>query len=136
MLDPSLVRRVLDAALRTGGEFAEVFAEDRRGSAARLDDGRVEDLASGRDRGAGIRVVVGETTGFAHTSDLSETGLRAAAEAAAAAASAGGGGGSIVAGGRPPPAALLALPPPLHATKTAVTTAAASPRRILNRGAG
>ena len=79
-------------ALRTGGEFAEVFAEDRRGSAARLDDGRVEDLASGRDRGAGIRVVVGETTGFAHTSDLSEPGLRAAAEAAAAAARQGGGG--------------------------------------------
>jgi hypothetical protein len=44
------------------------------GSAARLDDGRVEDLASGRERGAGIRVVVGETTGFAHTSDLSEPG--------------------------------------------------------------
>ena len=28
----------------------------------------------GRDRGAGIRVVVGDTTGFAHTADLSEAG--------------------------------------------------------------
>ncbi len=92
MIDESVVETVLGVALRTGGEFAEVFAEDRRGSAARLDDGRVEDLASGRDRGAGIRVVVGETTGFAHTSDLSEAGLRAAAEAAAAAARQGGGG--------------------------------------------
>ncbi|MBO0732345.1 MAG: TldD/PmbA family protein, partial [Acidimicrobiaceae bacterium] len=52
----------------------------------------VEDLSSGRERGAGIRVVVGETTGFAHTSDLSESGLREAAEAAAAAARDGGGG--------------------------------------------
>ena len=92
MIDESVVEGVLGVALRTGGEFAEVFAEDRRGSAARLDDGRVEDLASGRDRGAGIRVVVGDTTGFAHTSDLSEPGLRAAAEAAAAAARQGGGG--------------------------------------------
>jgi TldD protein len=92
VIDESVVEAVLGAALRTGGEFAEVFAEDRRGSAARLDDGRVEDLASGRDRGAGIRVVVGDTTGFAHTSDLSEAGLRAAAEAAAAAAREGGGG--------------------------------------------
>ena len=75
MIDEAVVESVLGVALRTGGEFAEVFAEDRRGPAARLDDGRVEDLASGRDRGAGIRVVVGETTGFAHTSDLSETGL-------------------------------------------------------------
>jgi len=37
-------------------------------------------------------VVVGETTGFAHTADLSETGLRTAASAAAAAARGGGGG--------------------------------------------
>jgi TldD protein len=97
VIDESVVESVLGVALRTGGEFAEVFAEDRRAGAARLDDGRVEDLASGRDRGAGIRVVVGETTGFAHTSDLSETGLRAAAEAAAAAARQGGGGVRTVA---------------------------------------
>jgi TldD protein len=86
VLDSSTIQRVLGSALRTGGDFAEIFVEDRRSSSARLDDGRVEELSSGRDRGAGIRVVVGETTGFAHTADLSETGLRAAAEAAAAAA--------------------------------------------------
>ncbi len=92
MVDPHLVQRVLDAALRTGGDFAEVFAEDRRSSAARLDDGRVEQLSSGRDRGAGIRVVVGDTTGFAHTADLTEAGLLQAAAAAGAAARDGGGG--------------------------------------------
>ena len=58
MLEPSLVSRVLDTALRTGGEFAEVFVEDARSSSARLDDGKVEELTSGRSRGAGIRVVV------------------------------------------------------------------------------
>jgi TldD protein len=92
LIDESVVEGVIATALRTGGDFAEVFAEDRRGSLARLDDGRVEELTSGRERGAGIRVVVGETTGFAHTSDLSESGLKAAAEAAAAAARGGGGG--------------------------------------------
>jgi TldD protein len=92
VLEESVVQRVLSAALRTGGEFAELFVEDRRSSSARLDDGRVEELTSGRDRGAGIRVVRGETTGFAHTSDLTEAGLRAAAEAAGAAARGGGGG--------------------------------------------
>ncbi len=92
MIDESVVQRVLGVALRTGGDFAEIFAEDRHGTAARLDDGRVEDLSSGRDRGAGIRVVVGETTGFAHTSDLSEVGLVRAAQAAGAAAKGGGGG--------------------------------------------
>jgi len=92
VIEEAVVQRVLGAALRSGGEFAEVFAEDRRSSSARLDDGKIEELTSGLDRGAGIRVVRGETTGFAHTSDLSETGLRAAAEAAAAAARGGGGG--------------------------------------------
>ncbi len=92
MIDEAVMQRVLGQALRTGGDFAEVFAEDRRNALARLDDGRVEELTSGRERGAGIRVVVGETTGFAHTADLSEPGLLAAADAAAAAARSGGGG--------------------------------------------
>src|SRR5262249_44648976 len=91
LLDEATVRSTLDTALSRGGDFAEVFVEDRRSSSAFLDDGKVEELTSGHDRGAGIRVVVGETTGFAHTADLSDTGLRAAAEAAAAAARGGGG---------------------------------------------
>ena len=85
MLEESTIQRVLSAGLSRGADFAEVFAEDKRSSSALLDDGRVEELTSGRDRGAGIRVVVGDSTGFAHTSDLSEAGLIAAAEAAAAA---------------------------------------------------
>ena len=83
-------------ALRKGGDFAEVYAEDKSSTSAGLDDGRVEQVSSGRDRGAGIRVVVGETTGFAYTADLSEAGLRAAAEAASAVASQGGAGTRVV----------------------------------------
>jgi TldD protein len=92
MIEEAVLQRVLATAMRTGGDFAEVFAEDKRTTGARLDDGRIEEVTSGRDRGAGVRVVSGETTGFAHTADLSEAGLRAAAEAAAAAAHSGGGG--------------------------------------------
>ncbi len=86
MIDPPVLERVLSEALRSGGDFAEVFAEDRSSASALLDDGRIEELSSGRERGAGIRVVVGETTGFAHTADLSENGLLRAAEAASAVA--------------------------------------------------
>jgi len=97
VIEESVISRVLGTALHTGGDFAEVFAEDKHSSSALFDDGKVEELTSGRDRGAGIRVVVGDTTGFAHTADLSEEGLRAAAEAAAAAARGGGGGTRTVA---------------------------------------
>jgi len=92
LLDPEVIRRVIDVGLARGADFAEIFVEDRRSSSALLDDGRVEELTSGRDRGAGIRVVVGDSTGFAHTSDLSEAGLVAAAEAAAAASRTAGEG--------------------------------------------
>ncbi|HEX6656840.1 MAG TPA: TldD/PmbA family protein, partial [Ilumatobacter sp.] len=96
MIDRDVLERILSGAMRTGAEFAEVYAEDKRSTSASLDDGRVEQVTSGRDRGAGIRVVKGDTTGFAHTADLSESGLAMAAAAAAAAASQGGGGARTV----------------------------------------
>jgi TldD protein len=86
MLDEQLLHTTIARALRRGGDFAEVFVEDRAASNARLDDGRVEELVSGRSRGAGVRVIRGETTGFAHTADLSAAGLEAAADAASTAA--------------------------------------------------
>ena len=114
--------------MRTGADFAEIFAEDRRSSSAILDDGRVEEVVSGRDRGAGIRVVVGETTGFAHTADLSETGLAAAAGAAAAAARRSGGARRVVEVSSPEvPRPLTVRVPPEDvpkSTKVALLTAA------------
>ncbi|MGH8973254.1 MAG: TldD/PmbA family protein [Acidimicrobiia bacterium] len=97
MVEESVLQRVLAAALGTGGEFAEVFVEDRRNAGARLDDGRIEEFTAGRERGAGIRVVSGTSTGFAHTADLSEAGLTEAAQAAAAAARGAEGRTTVVA---------------------------------------
>jgi TldD protein len=101
LVESSVAESVLAVAMANGGEFAEIFAEDRRPTSAGLDDGRVEQVTSGRDRGAGIRVVVGETTGYAYTSDLTERGLETAARAAAAAAKGGGKGVKVVALGSP-----------------------------------
>ena len=92
MIDQDVLERVLGGALATGADFAEIYAEDKRSTSAGLDDGRVEQVTNGRDRGVGIRVVSGETTGFAYTSDLGEAGLAKAASVAAAAARGGGGG--------------------------------------------
>jgi TldD protein len=92
VLEHDVIQRTLSTALRAGGELAEIFVEDKASSNAIFDDGRVENLSSGRDRGAGIRVIVGDTTGFAHTADLSASGLAEAAEAAGAAARSGAGG--------------------------------------------
>ncbi len=86
LLSETAAEEVLQVALSRGADFAEIFAEDRRSCAAGFDDQKIEELASGRSRGAGIRVLVGDSTGFAHTADLSPQGLKEAAEVASAAA--------------------------------------------------
>ena len=89
LVDREIIQNVLSAAMSNGGEWAEVFVEDRQSGAAEYDENRVEAMVSSRDLGAGIRVTVGDATGFAHTSDISPTGLNEAAQAAAAAARGG-----------------------------------------------
>jgi len=96
VLEPDVIDRVLAEAKRNGAPFAEIYVEDRRSTSVSFDDGRVDQVSNGRDRGAGIRVVRGETTGYAHTADLSEQGLIAAARAAADAAGRGDGGSRVV----------------------------------------
>lgn len=84
MLDDEIVRAVLARALDSGAEFAEIYAEQRDGRSVRLDDGRVEDLVSGRDVGAGIRVLRGQQTAYAFTNLLTLEALLEAAGVAAA----------------------------------------------------
>lgn len=97
LISQELVQKVLASAVSRGGEFAEIFVEDKKSSSSAFDDGKVEELSSGISRGAGIRVVVGETTGFAHTADLSEAGLMRAAEAARSIAQSSSSGSKTVA---------------------------------------
>ena len=89
LLDRDLIQETIVTAMSNGGQWAEVFVEDRQSASADFDEGRVESMVSSRDLGAGIRVTVGEATGFAHTADLSSAGLREAARAAAGAARGG-----------------------------------------------
>ena len=46
MIEESILQRTLQTALRHGGDFAEVFAEDRRSASARLDDAKVDALTN------------------------------------------------------------------------------------------
>ena len=84
MLDRALVEEVLATALRRGGRFSEVFVEERTGVSVRLDDGRIEELVTGDDRGAGVRVVHGDQTAYAYSNRLDRDALLEAARAAAA----------------------------------------------------
>jgi TldD protein len=85
LIEPAVAERVLARALANGGRFAEVFAERRGGLAMSIDESRVEGVQSGAEEGAGVRVVDGATTYFAHVDGLDPADLERAAEEAAAA---------------------------------------------------
>jgi len=87
LLDPELAGRIVARALRHGGDFAELFCEDRAGLSLSVDESRIERPQRGVERGAGVRVVSGETTYFAHVDGLGEVDLERAADSAAAALS-------------------------------------------------
>jgi TldD protein len=85
LIDADVAERVLATALASGGDFAEVFAERRAGLAMSIDESRIESVQSGAEEGAGVRVVSGGTTYFAHVDGLDPADLeRAAREAASA----------------------------------------------------
>lgn len=83
MLQEKVIQNILTAALETGGDFAEIFAEDRRNGRLEMVGGVLETSLSGRDYGVGIRVMKGLFSVYAYTNDGSESGLVAAARAAA-----------------------------------------------------
>jgi TldD protein len=84
MLERGLAEEVLREARRRGGAFAELFVEERASVSVRLDDGRIEELTTGLDRGAGVRVGRGTAYGYACTNRLDRDALLEAASAAAA----------------------------------------------------
>ncbi|MGA8533297.1 MAG: metallopeptidase TldD-related protein [Candidatus Tumulicola sp.] len=82
MLDEAVLARVIRRALRGGGEFADVFCERRNSQSFRLQDGCIHEAACGVTLGVGIRVVAGESAGYAYSDDLSLEALMQAADAA------------------------------------------------------
>ncbi|HJS27579.1 MAG TPA: TldD/PmbA family protein, partial [Actinomycetota bacterium] len=89
MLDRDLAADVLRAARARGGAFAELYVEERAGLSVRLDDGTVEEVTRGLDRGAGVRVVHGSSFGYAYSNRLDRDALLEAAAAASAAVTEG-----------------------------------------------
>ena len=77
-LDPSRAQGVLDDAL-TGTDDGELYLERSRSEAFVFDDGRLKTASYDQTAGFGLRAVLGETTAYAHASELSEDALKRAA---------------------------------------------------------
>ncbi|HMM13270.1 MAG TPA: metalloprotease TldD [Parvibaculum sp.] len=79
-LDRSRVESLVGEALH-GAEDGELFLEYRQSEALAFDDGRLKTASFDTTQGFGLRCVAGESTGYAHASDLSEEAIRRAGAA-------------------------------------------------------
>lgn len=77
------LRKVMEAALGKGGDYADLFFEHTFNNSLSLRDGEVNLASSGIDYGVGIRVISGDQTGYAYVeSTCIEDMLKAAGTAA------------------------------------------------------
>ncbi len=61
----SQFQQILANLLSRGGDYGEVFVEQRRSQALGMDDGRMEDVLASETFGVSLRLLDGETTRFA-----------------------------------------------------------------------
>ncbi|HEY6839252.1 MAG TPA: TldD/PmbA family protein [Geobacteraceae bacterium] len=75
MLDRMDVGRILRRALANGGEFADLYFEEGGATVVVCEDGKIEKVLAGSDRGVGLRVIADLRTAYAYTNDVSESAL-------------------------------------------------------------
>ncbi len=86
-VDQSTVARVMSELTARGADAADVYFQHSRNNSLTLEDGIVSSANSGIRQGVGLRVVIGEQTGYAFTEDLTLPSMLAAARTASAIAS-------------------------------------------------
>jgi len=77
------LKRIIHEALRKGGDYADLFFEHTINGSITLRDGEVNRASSNIDFGVGVRVVVGDQTGYAYVENTNISDLMRAAGTAA-----------------------------------------------------
>lgn len=75
MISDITASRILEAALGTNADFAEIFEESRKSSSVSLLNGRTTRASSGIDYGVGIRLMAGTNVVYVYSCDKSEEAL-------------------------------------------------------------
>ena len=84
VLNLETVNQILIEALKRGGDFADLFAEQRFRTSIVLDDQKIDSVTYGYPRGAGVRVFYRKQTGYAFSDEIAYNDLLDAAHVAAA----------------------------------------------------
>ncbi len=86
-VDQAATARVMSELTASGADAADLYFQHSRTNSLTLEDGIVSNASSNIAQGVGLRVVVGEQTGYAFTEDLTQPSMLAAARTASAIAS-------------------------------------------------
>jgi len=81
-LDRSVLDKVIARALKNGGDFADVYLENRISREIVMEESKFKSGLYGISQGAGVRVISGNKTGYAYTDEITEEKLLRAAEVA------------------------------------------------------
>jgi len=78
-MDKHGVTRMVEGALQ-GMDDGELFLEYSQSESFSFDDGKLKNASFNTEQGFGLRSVLGEATGYAHASELSEAAIKRAAD--------------------------------------------------------
>ncbi|HPZ71738.1 MAG TPA: DNA gyrase modulator, partial [Peptococcaceae bacterium] len=75
-----IAEKVLELAQKQGSGQAEVFLMDSREMTIEVSEQKVDNLHLAKQRGLGLRVIVGQKMGFAYSADLAAPALQKTVE--------------------------------------------------------
>lgn len=84
MISKTLAIKVLNEALRTGGDYAEIYAEDTISKSVKLENGKVDSSIRSESYGVGLRILKGLKSVYGYTSNTSAKSLLSLANKLAA----------------------------------------------------
>lgn len=83
MLNKTTIEDTITTALKKGGDFAEIFVEDKRSNSINLVNGKIDSANTGIDYGVGIRVIKDTNEIYVYTNNDSKENLSRLAKKAA-----------------------------------------------------
>lgn len=75
MLEKEQLQKIIGKMRGLGGEFSDIFIEQRKQTSIVMEDSKIEKIMSGVTTGAGLRRIRNSKTAYAFSNDLSETAL-------------------------------------------------------------
>src|SRR6185295_1717182 len=113
------INELLGAALARGGDYADLYFEYRVGNGVNIEEQIIKSAAKSVVQGVGVRVIIGDKTGYAYTDEIEFEAIRRAAETASHIARTGGSKHSVAVNATPNELNLYPVDAPISSVELA-----------------